>query len=401
MCCGTAKRAATRVSSTSTGTAPTRHCATRCWRHSSANPMASRCDPGRSPWRARIGAPVIRYYDNRFPIRDRGPCRNRRGGAGCVRSGDGGGQGASASLCWSASTTGSPGGAPRATKSTGDASSTSTAWPRCGSRTRRCSRRRMRRLLRLYADGLIDGVRVDHVDGLADPPGYCRRCGSLAMTAQRPADAPWALCRCRKDPGTPASDLPDDWEVDGTSGYDFMDEVNALLHDPSGEAPLRELWSSVSGRTADFADEEVAARREVLDRSFTSQLDAAAASLHRIARMRLGDARCHVRRDPSRAGSTAGAFSGLSQLRMRATIRGRRCRICQGGGGSDGGLPCSRSTDRRIAGSDGSVARRRRELDRDARGAAIRPLPATECAAGGEGGGGHSVLPIWRSAIAQ
>ena len=33
-------------------------------------------------------------------------------------------------------------------------------------------------LFRLYADGLIDGFRVDHVDGLSDPPGYCRRCGS-------------------------------------------------------------------------------------------------------------------------------------------------------------------------------------------------------------------------------
>ena len=85
----------------------------------------------------------------------------------------------------------------------------------------------------------------------------------------------------------PASDCRTTGSVDGTSGYDFMDEVNALLHDPSGEAPLRELWSSVSGRPADFAVEEKAARREVLDRSFTSQLDAAAASLHRIARMRL------------------------------------------------------------------------------------------------------------------
>ena len=44
--------------------------------------------------------------------------------------------------------------------------------------------------------------------------------------------------------------LPDDWGVDGTSGYDFMDEVSALLHDAAGEAPLRRLWgSTVSGAT--------------------------------------------------------------------------------------------------------------------------------------------------------
>ena len=43
---------------------------------------------------------------------------------------------------------------------------------------------------------------------------------------------------------------------DGTSGYDFMDEVSALLHDGSGEAALRALWGEVSGRPTDFTEEE-------------------------------------------------------------------------------------------------------------------------------------------------
>jgi (1->4)-alpha-D-glucan 1-alpha-D-glucosylmutase len=133
-------------------------------------------------------------------------------------------------------------------------------------------------LFRLYEERLIDGVRVDHVDGLADPPGYCRR------LRERLQGRAWLVVEKILGPG---ERLPDDWNVDGTSGYDFMDEVNALLHDPSGEVPLRELWGSVSGRPADFAVEEVAARREMLARSFTSQLDAAAASLHHIARSRL------------------------------------------------------------------------------------------------------------------
>ena len=133
-------------------------------------------------------------------------------------------------------------------------------------------------LFRLFEERLIDGVRVDHVDGLADPPGYCRR------LRERLGDRAWLVVEKILGPG---ERLPNDWNVDGTSGYDFMDEVNALLHDPSGETPLRELWGSESGRPADFAVEEAAARREMLDRSFTSQLDAAAASLHRVARMRL------------------------------------------------------------------------------------------------------------------
>ncbi len=89
-------------------------------------------------------------------------------------------------------------------------------------------------LLRLYAEGLIDGVRVDHVDGLADPPGYCRRLRARLdeLAGQRPADAPqgpaWLVVEKILGAG---ERLADDWAVDGTSGYDFMDEVSALLHD--------------------------------------------------------------------------------------------------------------------------------------------------------------------------
>jgi malto-oligosyltrehalose synthase len=141
-------------------------------------------------------------------------------------------------------------------------------------------------LFRLYEEGLIDGVRVDHVDGLADPPGYCRglRARLDELATRRPRDAlqgrAWLVVEKILGAG---ERMPDDWGVDGTSGYDFMDEVSAVLHDPSGEAPLRALWSDVSGRPADFAEEETAARRDVLEHSFTAQLDATVAALHRIA----------------------------------------------------------------------------------------------------------------------
>jgi (1->4)-alpha-D-glucan 1-alpha-D-glucosylmutase len=143
-------------------------------------------------------------------------------------------------------------------------------------------------LLRLYQQGLIDGVRVDHVDGLADPAGYCHRLRTRldSLSARRPADAPHdpAYLVVEKILGA-GERLPDHWAVDGTSGYDFMDSVNALLHDPSGETGLKQLWGSVSGRATRFAVEELAARREVLERSFSSQLDAVANALHRIARL--------------------------------------------------------------------------------------------------------------------
>ena len=77
--------------------------------------------------------------------------------------------------CSSGSTTGSPGGAPRRTRSTGGASSTSMAWPACAVRCRRCSRHASHYSSHSMPRALIDGVRIDHVDGLADPREYCRK----------------------------------------------------------------------------------------------------------------------------------------------------------------------------------------------------------------------------------
>ncbi|MEJ0019845.1 MAG: malto-oligosyltrehalose synthase [Acetobacteraceae bacterium] len=145
-------------------------------------------------------------------------------------------------------------------------------------------------LLRLYGEGLIDGVRVDHVDGLADPPGYCRRLRERldALAPLRPPGTPsgpaWLVIEKILGAG---ETLPGDWNVHGTSGYDFMDEVGAVLHDAAGAAPLRRLWSATSGRPADFAVEEEVARREVLDRAFAAQRDAAVDALHRMAMARL------------------------------------------------------------------------------------------------------------------
>lgn len=123
--------------------------------------------------------------------------------------------------------------------------------------------------LRLHDESIVDGLRVDHIDGLTDPGAYCR--------ALRARLRPGAYLVVEKILLAGES-LPADWHCDGTTGYDFMDEVNALQHDPTGERVLAEAWSSLSGRPADFAAEEEPARREILARSFGAQLDACAAA---------------------------------------------------------------------------------------------------------------------------
>ncbi len=147
-----------------------------------------------------------------------------------------------------------------------------------------------RTVFRLYAEGLIDGVRIDHVDGLAYPREYCRKLRRRLETAAK--QRPEAL---RAMPPilwiekilAPHERLATDWLTDGTTGYDFMNDVSAVLHDPAGEAPLTAQWTALTGRAAEFEEESKPARRKILSESLSSELFATANAIHRIARRSL------------------------------------------------------------------------------------------------------------------
>jgi (1->4)-alpha-D-glucan 1-alpha-D-glucosylmutase len=142
-------------------------------------------------------------------------------------------------------------------------------------------------IFRLYAEGLIDGVRCDHVDGLADPRRYCRQLRHRLerLRTQRPPGAPrdGAYLVVEKILASDES-LRLDWRTDGTTGYEFMDQVSAVLHDDNGEGPLTELWRKLTGDAADFATQAVRARRQILVDSFEAELDRTARSLFAAAR---------------------------------------------------------------------------------------------------------------------
>ncbi|WP_144137758.1 malto-oligosyltrehalose synthase [Paraburkholderia sp. BCC1884] len=134
-------------------------------------------------------------------------------------------------------------------------------------------------IFRLYQEGLIDGLRIDHVDGLAEPREYCQRLRQR-LTELRDT-TPYVVVEKILGRGEP---LRDDWPVDGTTGYDFMSDVGALLHDPAGAEPLAQTWTDITGRSPRFEDEAVAARRKILAENLSAELDRAARALHRIAR---------------------------------------------------------------------------------------------------------------------
>jgi len=143
------------------------------------------------------------------------------------------------------------------------------------------------KILKMYADGWIDGVRVDHVDGLAFPREYCRKLRRRLEAAheQRPEhlrDIPpvfWV-----EKILTDHERLPTDWLTDGTTGYDFMNDASAVLHAPEGAAPITELWTALTGRPGDFAIEAQAARRQILRDNLASELRVVATAVHRVAK---------------------------------------------------------------------------------------------------------------------
>jgi (1->4)-alpha-D-glucan 1-alpha-D-glucosylmutase len=123
-----------------------------------------------------------------------------------------------------------------------------------------------RRIFAWLGDGTIDGVRVDHVDGLRDPAGYLRR---LREAAPDPANPVWIVVEKIL---TGDEQLPASWPVDGTTGYEFMDRVGALLVDRNGERALTEAFVGYTGQAFDPHSESRRARIEVMSDALHSEL---------------------------------------------------------------------------------------------------------------------------------
>jgi (1->4)-alpha-D-glucan 1-alpha-D-glucosylmutase len=115
--------------------------------------------------------------------------------------------------------------------------------------------------LRLVSEGVVDGLRVDHPDGLADPAGYLRRL--------RAGGARHVWVEKILDPGEPLRD----WPVEGTVGYEFLNDVAALFVDPAGEAPLNELWLEISGDPRPFGEVAFEAKLEQVQGPFAPEAD--------------------------------------------------------------------------------------------------------------------------------
>jgi (1->4)-alpha-D-glucan 1-alpha-D-glucosylmutase len=119
--------------------------------------------------------------------------------------------------------------------------------------------------LRLVAEGVIDGLRIDHPDGLTDPAGYLRR------LHEGGAEHVWV--EKILTPSHPPEELRPDWPVEGTVGYEFANDVAALFVDPAAEAPLTELYASLTGDPRPFGEVAAEAKLEQATTTFTPEVD--------------------------------------------------------------------------------------------------------------------------------
>jgi (1->4)-alpha-D-glucan 1-alpha-D-glucosylmutase len=116
------------------------------------------------------------------------------------------------------------------------------------------------KVIELVREGLVDGVRIDHPDGLAHPRRYLQR------LAEAGVEHVWV--EKILEPGEQLRD----WPVEGTTGYEFLNEVCALFVDPAGEEPLTALYEEVAGDARGF--HEVARECKLREARTTFEEDA-------------------------------------------------------------------------------------------------------------------------------
>jgi (1->4)-alpha-D-glucan 1-alpha-D-glucosylmutase len=131
-------------------------------------------------------------------------------------------------------------------------------------------------ILSWLEDGSVDGVRVDHIDGLRDPEAYLKRLSHFRPSA-------YVFVEKILEPD---ERLPPSWPVHGTTGYDFLNRLEGLFIDPAGEAPLTELYARFTGRAATFANVAYDAKRLVMATSLSADVAKLVALLERNVKRR-------------------------------------------------------------------------------------------------------------------
>jgi (1->4)-alpha-D-glucan 1-alpha-D-glucosylmutase len=117
------------------------------------------------------------------------------------------------------------------------------------------------KVIELVRDGLVDGVRVDHVDGLANPARYLQRL--------RTAGIGHVWVEKILEPGEPLRN----WPVDGTTGYEFANDATALFVDPATEGVLTRAYAGFTGEQREFEQIALEAKLQQAASTFEPEVE--------------------------------------------------------------------------------------------------------------------------------
>jgi (1->4)-alpha-D-glucan 1-alpha-D-glucosylmutase len=120
-----------------------------------------------------------------------------------------------------------------------------------------------RLILQLVADGELDGLRIDHVDGLADPEGYLRRLheatGGIYVVVEKILET--------------EEELPRSWPVAGTTGYDFLNRVTQLFVDSGNEAAMLAAYARFTGPQASYQEISYQAKIQIMREDLAAEVE--------------------------------------------------------------------------------------------------------------------------------
>lgn len=135
-------------------------------------------------------------------------------------------------------------------------------------------------VLELARAGQVTGLRIDHVDGLHDPLNYLRR---LQEQLNGAGDNPGFYVVVEKILSGD-EELPEDWPVYGTTGYDFLRTLNELFVNSAGIALLDRVYARLRGSEPDFSKVEYARKRRVMTELFGGEMHSLARQLVELAK---------------------------------------------------------------------------------------------------------------------
>lgn len=138
-------------------------------------------------------------------------------------------------------------------------------------------------ILDLVAQGKVDGLRIDHPDGLYDPGEYFRHLQQVVGGKPYTLGEPLPLYLVIEKILADHERLPDDWPIHGATGYRFANLVNNLFIDSSAERRMTRIYRDFSGIDSDFEELAYDAKKLIMRTALSSEFNVLANRLARIA----------------------------------------------------------------------------------------------------------------------